>query len=206
MYRGQPVTAIAGEVVLEFKPDVSSDQRRRIASSLGLSERLFLRHSPLGAYTILSGQSVEDVISAALKVDGVANAGPSAAAQFQSCSPACGEMLGACAMPDDALYPARQLGDVGWTDIDRAWNDPAIYGSRSNPDITIWVLDSGIDPRHPDLVDKLLRDGYGKAVGFITPGFSGFQEGNGHGDRGCRSGGCINERSRSVHAAARHVL
>jgi hypothetical protein len=65
--------------------------------------------------------------------------------------------------------------------MDRAWNDPSIYGAKSNPDISIWVLDSGSDPRHPDLVDKYRRDSAGSSTGFAIPGFPDFSDVGGHG-------------------------
>jgi hypothetical protein len=167
-YHGRLVESMPGEVVIRFAPTVTRDVRLRIASSLGLAERLFLESTGLGAYTILSGESVEDAIDAAAKTTGVVEACPSVAARLLSCYTACGGTRMSCSEPNEIYYPG-QSGHLGLTDIDRAWNDPSIYGSRSNPNITIWVIDSGADTRHPDLVDKFIYDASGNPYLRTTP-------------------------------------
>jgi len=79
---GRSVRAIAGEVLIRFRPDVGEAGRLRIAASLGLQERMFFPFAPIGAYTILNGASIETVIRSAVEVDGVADAGPSAAVDY----------------------------------------------------------------------------------------------------------------------------
>jgi len=179
-FQGRAMKAVAGEIILEFRSDLSDEAKRRVVSSLGLRERLLLMRAPMGAYTILNGKSVEEVVSAAARTEGICKAGPSAVAELLSCSSTCGGSAAACPLPDDALYPG-QLGNLGLTGMDQAWNDPSVYGAQSNPDITIWVNDSGVDPRHPDLVDKFLYDGAGTPTGFAVPGYPTFADGNGHG-------------------------
>ncbi|MEK7477685.1 MAG: S8 family serine peptidase [Candidatus Coatesbacteria bacterium] len=195
-YRGRMVETIAGEVILRFRPEVGEATRRQIASALGLRERLFLRFAPVGAYTILTGASVEAVMGAAAGVDGVVDAAPSFAAHALSCSVSCSGAPTACGLPDDFLY-STQLGHLGLTGIDQAWNDPSIYGANSNPDITIWVLDSGADPRHPDLVDKYRRDSQGNPFGLFVwqMGFSDFHDTDGHGTAvGSIAAASVNDR------------
>jgi len=180
IFHGKPVEAAAGEVVLEFDPRRTPDQRIAILTSLGLRERLWLDHLHMGAFTIMTGQSIEEVIDAASRTAGIRGACPNPRPHVLSCNPVCRGPVTTCPGVGDILYP-RQMLTLRWSDIDRAWNDPSIYGSRSNPAITIWVLDTGVDKRHPDLMEKFLYDpATDEAIGFPD---TGFVDKGGHGTK-----------------------
>jgi len=132
MYHGKAVEAAAGEVALEFDQRQTPDQRAAILASLGLSERRWVDDAHVGAFTIMTGQSIEEVIRQAEGTPGIVRASPNPRLYQLSCNPLCHGPATVCPGVGDILYP-RQTGTLGWSDIDRAWNDPSIYGARSNP-------------------------------------------------------------------------
>ena len=71
-------------------------------------------------------------------------------------------------IPDDEHYN-KQWGP-GMIELDKAWDL-----EKGSPDITVAVLDTGIDLNHPDLKDNLIR-----GFDFVTPDFDPADD-NGHG-------------------------
>jgi len=85
--------------------------------------------------------------------------------------------------PNDPLYSLQwSMKDIG---VDKAWSI-----TKGSPNIVVAVIDSGVDPNHPDLVDNLLplidiwnqfdKDGDIYVSKTQTINFSG-KDGNGHG-------------------------
>lgn len=169
------------DLIVRLKPGSSSAQvasRVQALSTVSLSQTAGIFRLRLAPGRSLV-TSIETLEKSGLVEYAEANPGfslPASEANFR--------LAQTTAAPDD-LYYDRQW-NLSQAQVDRAWTRV-----KGNPGITIAVIDSGVDPNHPDLVDSLepLEDVYKEEKGsdffrqFVSGppvNFDG-RDGNGHG-------------------------
>jgi thermitase len=160
---GKPPRMVANEVLVGMRP--TSGGNGPAAPSVGAMGAVVKAHPALHAYRIhLSpGVSLETALAQLKKDPKVLYAEPN-------------RIVHAYATPNDTDF-AQQYAPV-LVQADFAWD---IWRPLAN--VTIAVIDSGVDTNHPDLANSLLRDENGAVVGYnaITRQLSTADDDNGHG-------------------------
>jgi thermitase len=144
-----------GEVLVRFDQDVSKQEQASTARRAGGTIESRLPGVPrLAVVDLAAGASVAEGARRLEGLDSVAYAEPNWAYRVQ-------------AQPDDPFYPLQWgldntgqppfMGAPG-ADIsaEAAWELPAFLGDPpGSPDVTIAVIDTGLDAQHPDLAPNL---------------------------------------------------
>lgn len=165
-------------ILVAFQPRLTSSARLATVRGLGLEtdsslqSRLFVRLR-LGAPALAAGVTVEQAV-AALRHD------PSVRIAEPDCP------LHASALPNDPRFPqlwglhnTAETNGIPDVDIDapEAWDV-----TTGSTDVTVAVIDTGVDYNHPDLRNNILRDEAGNLVGWdFANGDANPMDDNNHG-------------------------
>jgi subtilisin family serine protease len=179
-----PATAVADpapRVLVRFAPGTTPAQRADMRSRAGVERDAKLALKGLELVTPKAGVSVGDAVSGLERMNGVLYAEPDA-------------VRTATAVPNDPLYP--QQWALPTIDAPAAWDD-----TTGSPQVTVAVVDTGIDATDTDLAPNIWTNpgesGGGRETNGVDDDGDGFvddvhgwdfvsgdarpQDGNGHG-------------------------
>lgn len=155
---------VPGQVLVQFRPEVSEAARERVLKAHGLQVLRALRTESILKLRIPEGADTQALAARLRALLEVAAAEPNYFRYIEAApnDPRFGEMYG--------LHNTGQTGGVADADIDapEAWDI-----SVGSPNVVVAVLDSGIDMSHPDLLANLYTNP-GEALNGIDDDGNGF--------------------------------
>jgi subtilisin family serine protease len=153
----EPAPYASGQIVVRYLPGTGPADHAQARDALGTSVDSSSEAAGLEVLDVPEGTSVEDAAEVAEALPQVLYAEPNYAYRI-------------AAVPNDPMYPdqwqlgpSNRMGMNSGIDAPSAWN--ASVGSQ---DITVAVVDSGVDTSHPDLASNV----------WTNPGETGGRESN----------------------------